>query len=95
MKDWLTKDFPDYTIKIKSKDQFMDMVKDEEEADINKVILFTKKEKVTLAFKAVSSELRDKTRFYIVYVPEKNTPPDLAELASDYNVTEYPKLMVE
>jgi len=95
LKDYLTKDVPDYTIKIKSKKQFDDMVKNEEEQDINKIILFTKKEKVTMAFKAVSAELRDKARFYIVYVPEKNTPADLVKLSAEYNVSEFPKLLIE
>ena len=71
------------------------MAKNAQELDINKVVLFTKKEKVTLAFKAVSAELRDKVRFYIVYIPEKNPPADLVSLAESYNATDLPKLLVE
>ena len=95
LKDWLTRDMPDYTIKIKSREKFDEMVKSENELDINKVILFTKKEKVTLPFKAASAELRDRMRFYVVHVPEKNPPADLAALAESYNATELPKLILE
>lgn len=86
---------PDYTIKIQNKQQFEDMVKNSQEQDINKVVLFTKKEKVTLPFKAVSAELRDKVRFYIVYIPDKKPPTDLVALAEEYNSTDLPKLLVE
>ena len=48
-----------------------------------------------MPFKGVSAELRDKVRFYIVYVPEKNPAADLVELATEYNATEFPKLLVE
>ena len=86
---------PDFTIKIKSKADFDSMVKSEHELDINKVILFTKKEKVTLPFKATSAELKDKIRFYIVYLPAKNPPKDLVALAESYGATELPKLLIE
>jgi len=48
-----------------------------------------------LPFKAVSAQLRDKIRFYIIYVSEKNAPADLVELAGEYKVTEFPKLIIE
>ena len=77
------------------KQQFFDLVKNTLELDINKVVLFTKKEKVTLPFKAVSAALMDKLRFYIVYIPEKNPPADLLSLSETYNSTELPKLLIE
>lgn len=86
---------PDYTIKIASREKFDELVNHESEQDINKVILFTKKEKVSLPLKAVSAELRDKIRFYIVYVPEKKPAKDLVALAEFYNATELPKLILE
>lgn len=95
LKEWLARDMPDYTIKINSREKFDEMVKSEDELDINKVILFTKKEKVTLPFKGVAAELRDKIRFYIVHVPEKNPRKDLVALAEAYNATELPKLILE
>lgn len=95
LKDWLARDIPDFTIKVKTKEEFDLMVKSEKELDINKVILFTKKEKVTLPFKAASAELKDKIRFYIVYLPAKDPPKDLAALAEAYGATELPKLIVE
>ena len=48
-----------------------------------------------MPFKAVSAELRDKVRFYIVYVPEKSPPSDLVALQEEYNSTDLPRLLVE
>lgn len=71
------------------------MVENEQEKDINKVILFTKKEKVTVPFKSVSAEFHNKVRFYIVYIPEKNPPSDLVALSEKYGAQELPKLLIE
>ena len=59
------------------------------------MILFTKKEKVTVPFKSVSAEFRNKVRFYIVYVPEKNPPSDLVALSEQYSAQDLPKLLIE
>jgi len=57
---------PDFTHKITSKYDFETLVKNKNDLDINKVILFTKKDKVPPTFKALSAEFRDKIRFDIV-----------------------------
>ena len=58
-KNWVKDFIPDYTTRIDTKYQFDNLVKSSEDADINKVLLFTRKEKMTPVFRAVSAILRD------------------------------------
>ena len=50
---------------------YEDIINKKYNLDINKVILFTKKEKVPPTFKALSAIYRDKIRFLIVHVRNK------------------------
>jgi len=38
------------------------------------------KDKITPPFKAASAEFRDKLRFYVIAIPDKNPNPDCVEL---------------
>jgi len=94
-KKWLMGYLPDYTHKINSNRDHETLVKNEKEKDINKVLLFTRKEKVTPVFKAVSAEFRNKLRFYVIAIPEKNPPQEKVEIQKLYGVEELPALVVE
>ena len=70
-------------------------MKSDGDKDINKVLLFSKKDKLTPAFMAAISELRDRLRFYVITVAEKNPNADSVELQKLYKAENLPKLMVE
>jgi len=55
-------------------------VKNENDKDVNKVLLFTKKDKLTPAFMSAIGAFRDRLRFYIVTITEKDPNPDNVEL---------------
>jgi len=74
--NWLKAFMPDFTHKINSDRDYENLVKNENEKDINKVLLFTRKEKVTPVMRAVASEFRNKLRFYVIAIPEKDAPAD-------------------
>ena len=65
------------------------------EEDINKVILFTKKEKPSPPFMAISALFRDRLRFIVVPVPEKDASPENAELMKQYEIEDLPTLVIE
>jgi hypothetical protein len=52
---WLKDSMPDYTLKINSDELYQQLIKNENDKDINKVILFTNKIKITPVFLAVSA----------------------------------------
>lgn len=64
----------DFTHQVNTADKFKSMVHNENDKDINKVLLFTKKEKVTPVFKALSAEFRDRLRFFVIPIVDKKTP---------------------
>ena len=85
---------PDFSIKINSRSDYKRLVESENDKDINKVILFTKKEKLSPAFLATVAHLRDRLRFYIIPILEKNPSKDNLELQQEFNAEELPKLFV-
>ena len=85
----------DFTTKIYSKSDYGLFVKNDKDRDINKVLLFTKKEKITPVFKALSAQYRDRLRFTVVPLPDKKESADNLELKKEYNVTELPTLILE
>lgn len=85
----------DFTTKINSKSDYNLFVKNERDQDINKVLLFTKKEKITPVFKALSAQFRDRLRFTVIPLPDKKETADNLALKEEYNVTELPTLIVE
>jgi len=57
-------------------------------------LLFTKKEKVTPVYKALSAEFRDRLRFYVVPIL-KDTPEDVKEIMNQkYNITDLPSIIM-
>ena len=58
-KTWIKKFLPDYTHKITEKSQHDSLILNENDKDINKVLLFTKKDKASPPFLAVSAKFRD------------------------------------
>jgi len=95
LKKWISDHFSDFTSKISSKEDYETIVQSQSEKDINKVILFTKKEKVTAVFKALSAEFRDRLRFAVIALPDGTSNADLLELKEDYEVEDMPKLILE
>jgi hypothetical protein len=75
-KTWIKKFLPDYTHKITSKSQHDSLIENPEDKDVNKVVLFTKKEKASPPFLAVSAKFRDQLRFSVVPVTESDPSPD-------------------
>lgn len=68
---------PDFTHTVTSKYDYDTLIKNPKDLDINKVILFTKKSKVTPVFKALSAEFRDKIRFNLIHIDEKKKTDDI------------------
>lgn len=64
---------PDYTIKIKDQDRFTAMVKHEDEREINKVLIFVRKDAISDDIKAISAEYKDRLRFYVIIIPKKKS----------------------
>lgn len=62
IKSFILSNIPDYSVVIDSKEKF-DSFRSEDEKDINKVILFSKKSKVPSIYKALTNEFRDLIRF--------------------------------
>jgi hypothetical protein len=85
----------DFTHQVNTAAKFNKLVKNEEDKDINKVLLFTKKEKVTPVFKALSAEFRDRLRFYVIPILDKKTPQDLLDIYNRYDAKELPAIIVE
>ena len=70
IKDWTKSFLSDFTLKITSKKQFETLINNPIEKDINKVVIFSKKEKLSDQVKAISAEFRDKLRFFVIALPE-------------------------
>mmetsp|Transcript_3358 Transcript_3358/g.5611 ORF Transcript_3358/g.5611 Transcript_3358/m.5611 type:complete len:136 (-) Transcript_3358:1630-2037(-) len=92
---WLVDFMPNFTLKIQSKRDYELLVRNPLEKDINKVLLFTKKEKVTPVFRALVSHFRDQLRFFVVPLPEKNPSKDNEQLKEHYKVEKLPALVVD
>lgn len=56
----------DYTFKLRNQKDYQQQVSNKEDKDINKVLLFTKKDKVAPVLKSVSAEFKDRLRFSII-----------------------------
>ena len=85
----------DFTSKVSSKGDYDLFVQNKNDKDINKVLLFTKKEKVTPVFKALSAEFRDKVRFSVIALPDKKETKDNLALKEEYNITDLPTVILE
>jgi len=94
-KKWVTNNLSDFTHQIKNTQDYTNLVQNEEDRDINKVILFTKKDKIPPAIKALSAEFRDRVRFNVISLPEGKEDPELVAIKDDYEVKELPYLVVE
>lgn len=95
--DWLKKDMTDYTVKIYGDDQFEYRVKNKDDKDINKAIFFIKKRQEYVDLWATAAEYRDRIRFYVIYVAEKEIHYSkfIVSVLKKYNVTSIPRLVVE
>lgn len=79
----MKKFLPDFSHKVQKASEFETLTS---ESDINKVILFTKKEKPSPPFLAISALFRDRLRFIVVPVPEKDASEDNKELMKKYEI---------
>ena len=70
----------DFTHQVNDIQQFNKLVHNENDKDINKVLLFTKKEKVTPVLKAFSAEFIDRLRFNVIPMLDKKTPKELFDI---------------
>lgn len=70
------------------------IMKNEDEKTINKVILFTRKERVAPIFKALTCHMRERLRFLVIPVPEENAPQWAKDLAEVYQVESFPTMYV-
>jgi hypothetical protein len=86
---------PDFTHMISSKFDYDTLIKNPKDLDINKVILFSKKAKVTPVFKALSAEFRDKIRFNLIHIDEKKQKDDITKIQESYDVTKLPAIVIE
>lgn len=91
-KNWVSKFLPDFSHKVSKKSEFETLTS---ELDINKVLLFTKKEKASPPFLAVTAAFRDRLRFLVIPIPEKNPSPENVALMEQYQVTDLPTLVIE
>jgi len=94
-KKWIIDNLSDFTTKINSRSDYELLVQNPSDKDINKVLLFTKKENVPPAIKALSAEFRDRLRFSVIALPEGKENADNLELKKDYEVESLPRIVVE
>jgi hypothetical protein len=95
-KKWISDNLSDFTSKIYTKKDYDLLIQNPKDKDINKVILFTKKENLTPTVKALAAEFRDRIRFTIISIPEAGkVNPELVTLQEEYEVTDLPKLILE
>ena len=94
-KQWFTKHMSDFTHTISSKTEYSTLIKNDNDLDVNKVLLFTKKDSVAPVFKALSAEFRDRLRFIVVPIPDTKASKSNLELQTKYEVEEMPQLVVE
>lgn len=85
----------DYTIKVETEKDFNLLVSNKDEKDINKVLIFTKKDKAVPAIKALSAQFKDKLRIFIVHAPEEKRSDYIKQLLADYEIKDLPKMVVE
>lgn len=71
------------------------MIKNENDLDINKVILFSNKENVTPAFKALAAEFRDKIRFNIIQAKDQKAKDELFPVFERYFISKFPTIVIE
>ena len=86
VKNFILSNIPDFSTVIDSKSKLEDF-KSDDDKDINKVILFSKKSKVAPIYKALTDEFRDLIRFGFI-------SSDQNDLIKSFNVTKYPTVMV-
>ena len=77
---------PDYSVKIKTKNDFDRLVLNKNDEDINKVILFSKKEQVSPIFKAIVAEFKNRLRFFFINVPDNVSNKEIINLQFEYNI---------
>lgn len=88
VKRWITDNIPDYTQRLSTKtdaDQFAD------ETGIQKVYLFSSKQKVPPIYKALSSEFRNRLRFAFVNIESQIA----GDLSTEFGIKEWPTLLVQ
>lgn len=89
----------DFSHSIANWDQYDFHVSNPDEKNINKVILFTDKDKVSNVMKALSAEFRFKLRFFVVHAIEDSPNQDFEEeILQKYNITDrdtLPELFIE
>jgi hypothetical protein len=98
LKRWISSNMPGFTHKITSKFEYETLVKNDKDLDVNKVILFTKKDKVPPTFKALSAEFRDRIRFNIIQINEfydKKGNEEMKAIQEKFGVTSLPSIIVE
>jgi glutaredoxin len=86
---------PDFSRKISTQHEFDTLIKNENDLDVNKVILFTKKDKVPPTFKALSAEFRDRIRFNIIQINDKKGNEEMKAIQEKFGVTSLPSIIVE
>jgi hypothetical protein len=86
--NWILTNLPDFTLSIESVKDLEDFKNNEEEKDINKVILFSKKNKTPPIFKVLSSEFRERIRF--AFISNEKSP----DVVSHAQVTDLPIIQV-
>ena len=87
MKNWITNNIPDYTQRLSQRsdsDEFAD------EADINKVYLFSAKQKVPPIYKALAANYYNRLRFAFVQVESEIG----ADLGGEFDVEKWPTLLI-
>jgi len=91
----VTNGLSDFTNKIRSERDYKLFVQNKEDKDVNKVLVFSKRENVAPAIKALSAEFRDRLRISVVSVPDSKSSEYAKELMKDYEIEQLPKLVVE
>lgn len=73
LKNFIDQSMSDFSRRILDMEDIKFYIEAKEEADINKVVLFTDKTSVTNTYKALSAEFKDKLRFYVVIIKDDGT----------------------
>ena len=87
MKSWITNNIPDYTQRLSQRSDAEEFTS---EQDIDKVYLFSAKQKVPPIYKALASNFYNRLRFAFVQIESEIGP----KLAEEFEIEKWPTLLV-
>lgn len=89
VKSFILNNLPDFSATIDTQAKLTDFLGDSEDKDINRVLLFSKKQKTPAIWKVLTANFRDRFRFG--FVPAEKAPKQILDT---YSVTDLPSVIL-